>query len=185
MSSRQHSHRGYIGLVTGLVLVLVAGLAVWASAANKGQIVDAADTKSGRAPTYQDFDSAYITFRYSGAYQAHKLEAKDLDLELSMLTVNTNYEKRLAVSVSQLAGRSLDSNSAYLLRKSQPEIYASRQVIIDGNVAVVSTKIDGLEQTVFIPHGDRVALLSFLTAGNFDDLQPEVDSLLKTFRWKG
>lgn len=178
----------YIWASAGLVVVLSIAVAAWASASNNGQILPLATRTSAQTPAqtqaYRTYNGSYMTFRYSGRYQPHNLVAKDMDLELSMLSADTNYEKRLAVAVSNLAGGSLDNNSANLLRKSQPFSYSSRQVSVDGAAAVVWTKADGLEQTVLIPHGDKVAVLSFSTVGTVDDLGVEVDTLLTTFRWK-
>ncbi len=188
MNFRPQSRRRYIGAFAGLAVVLSAAVTAWASASNTGQILTPAKKtlaqSQAQAQTSQTYDGSYMTFRYSGQYQAHSRAAKDMDLELSMLTADTNYDKRLAVSVSNLPGGSLDNNSAYLLRKSQPFIYSSRQVSVDGGTAVVWTKTDGLEQTVLIPHGDKVAVLAFSTVGTVDDLQSEVDTLLTTFQWK-
>jgi hypothetical protein len=177
--------RNYIWGAAGLIVVIGLGAGVlWAVSGNKGQILEAPARQATRAPAYKDFDGTYIAFRYKGTYQAQTLPAKDADLELAMLVAATNYDKRLAVAVSQLPGGNLNNNSAYLLRKSQPGLYTSRQLTVAGAPATVWVKADNQEQTVFIPHNDKVAMLSFTTAGRFDDLNPEVAALLQTFHWK-
>ena len=185
MIVRRRARARYVWLGAGLLVVgLVAGVALWASAGSQGQIVVTPDKKIVHGPAYQVFDGSYMTFSYPSTYRVHKLDAKDTDLELFMLTADTNYDKRLAVSVSKLTAGGLNDNSAYLLRQSQPDTYASHKVSVDGSPALVWAKKDGLEQTVFISHGDKVATLAFTTTGNLDDLQPQVDALLQTFRWK-
>jgi hypothetical protein len=176
----------WAGVGLAVVIGLVVAGVLWASAGSQGQIVNAPpDKKVIHGPAYQNYDGPYMTFSYLSTYQNHKLDAKDPDLDLAMLTADTNYDKRLAVSVSKLTGGGLDNNSAYLLRQSQPDTYTSSNISVNGSSAIVWIKKDGLERTVFIPHGDKVAMLAFTTTGNLDNLQPEVDALLASYRWKG
>lgn len=187
MIAQRRSRARYILLGAGLVVVgLVVASVLWASAGSQGQIVDVApDKKVVHGPAFQNYSGTYMTFSYPSMYKIHQLAAKDALLENAMLTADTNYDKRLAVSVSKQTDGGLGNNGAYLLRQSQPDTYTSSHIGVNGSPAIVWIKKDGLEQTVFIPHGDKVAMLAFTTTGNLDNLQPEVTALLASFRWKG
>lgn len=165
--------------------LIVAGFFIWASSGNSGQITDA----SKRAPIRrvvapQTYDGNFVSFQYSPKYQLQKLVAADNDLELARLVANTNYDKRLAVAISKLPSSSLTSNSAYLLRTSQPTKYTQTKQVVDGLMAETWSTNDGLERVVFLPKGDKVAVLSFSTTSQSDDLESEAASLLSTLRWK-
>ncbi len=108
-----------------------------------------------------------------------------MDLELASFVANTNYEKRLSLSISRLQNNSLETNSGYLLRQAHPEMYTKRMIYSGDITAVIWDKSDGQEETAFIAHGDKVAVLSFLAAGTLENLQPEVDNVLESFQWKG
>lgn len=172
-------------IATFLLVVAVGSGILWASSSNQGQISAPSPKNPVYAPANKDFNGAYMSFTYAGNYQAHQLPATDNDLENVMLSANPNYDKRLAVSVSKLSGGQLDTNSAYILRASQTAVYSSQKVPVTDGIATIWTKNDGLEQTVFIPHGDKVAVLSFSIGGRVDNLTPEVTDLLASFRWKG
>lgn len=166
------------------LVLLIGGVAAYGSSYNKGQIIASPTKKPVHVPAFKDYNGKYMKFTYLGTYESHKIDAKDNDLELSLQTADTNYEKHLAVTVSMLDGGRIENNSGYLLRQSQPQDYTSHQVRVDGTEATEFLKADGLEQTVFIAHNDKIAVLAFSTSASGDSLQPEVAALLKTFHWK-
>lgn len=173
-----------IGALLVAVVIIGAGI-TWASSGNSGQIMkETMQAPAKRLPAFADYNGKYISFTHLGSYSEHQIEAKDLDLEVAMLTASTTYDKRLAVAVSRLNGGTLSSNSAYSFRSSQAGTYTSHQVSTPGGTASVWVKNDNLEQTAFIQRNDTVATLAFTTAGNADDLNPEVAAVLASFRWK-
>jgi hypothetical protein len=101
-----------------------------------------------------------------------------------MLSADTTYEKRLSVAVSKLPNGSLDTDSAYNYRKTVPNLYTNQNITVDGSVSSEWVKNDGSEITIFIPKGDIVAMFSFSTDSNADNLQPEANNLLKSFHWQ-
>lgn len=168
-------------------VVLIAGAVVffWAGSSNQGTVYETAPRAASSEPATNLFDGTYIAFEYSSRYDVERLPAGGDDLELYRLSANTNFDKRLAVAVSRLPGGQLQQNSAYVLRSTATSDYASQEVTLaDGSVATVFTKMDNLERTAFIKKGERVAVLAFTTTGNLDNLEPEVDAVLQTFRWK-
>lgn len=173
-----------IGSVLIMVIIVGAGI-TWSMSGNSGQIMEeTTQAPAKRLPAFADYNGKYISFTHLGTYGEHQINAQDLDMELAMLTANTTYDKRLAVSVSRLSDGTLSSNSAYSLRSSQTGTYTSRQVATPGGTASVWVKNDNQEQTAFIQRNNTVATLAFTTTGNADDLNPEVAAVLASFRWK-
>jgi hypothetical protein len=166
-------------ILTALIIFLFAS---WLSADNEGTVSQ--PTNQTAAEAYKNFDGQRLAFTYSGTYGVQTLPAKDNDLELYTFKASTIYDKHIAVSVSKLEGGKLSNNSAYNLRQSQPGTYTRRDVQVAGGTATVWVKSDNKEETVIIPHGNQVAVLSFVTAGNPAQLDKEVTALLQTLRWK-
>lgn len=167
-----------------IVLVVVVLFVLWLTADNEGKISDPSGSARSNVPSYKDFDGKFITFRYSGMYGVRALPTANQDLELYNFSASTMYQKNIAVSVSELTAGSLNNNSAYNLRRSQPDKYAQRDIQVAGMPATLWVKHDGKEETAIIPKGDRVAVLSFTTAGPTGQLGSEVTALLQTFTWK-
>lgn len=174
----------YVAIPVVVLVVAVAGVIAWSSAGNKGQISDTRASTPVRLAAYQDYNGSYMSFRYASKYQVQKLPAADNNLELATLTANTVFEKKLAVSVAKAEDGTLNANSAYILRKSHPELYSAQTLTVDGAPATAYTKNDGLEETIFIPRGNKVAMFSFSTAGTVDNLSAEANELLASFTWK-
>lgn len=165
--------------VAGVIVCVV----LWARAPQEGRITKSAVTKG--PTTYYDkkLEGTYISFQYSGKYIVRNETAKDNDVELYTLSANTRYDKRILVSVANLPDGRLESNGAYIFRKKSPTVYTIRTVQVGDTQVEVWVKSDGLEQTAMIPRGNKVAVISFVTANMSDDLTTEADALLKTFRW--
>ena len=135
-------------------------------------------------PVIKTYESKYISFQHKGTYTKQDLKATNNDLELAMLDAATNYQKRIAVAVSRLPSGNLDNHSAYKLRESDPTKYKRQDVSTPGGKAIQWSAVDGSETIVFIVKESNVAVLTFSTAGNDNDLQTESAELLKTFKWK-
>jgi len=165
-------------------IIIVAIGSFWASADNKGVIVDAPVNSDTHGPTIKDFPGKIIFFRYSGIYNLKSSRLGDTDLEASILTSNINYGKHIAVAVSLPQGGQLDNFSPYLARKTRTDLYQRQDLTVAGAPAVLFIKQDKTERTVFLSHDGMIAYLSFVGGGTDDDLQSEINQLLTTFRWK-
>lgn len=183
---RRSGRRKWIYL---LATVVVIGLAILIfqltnNAGNKGSITAAKAKDTTQAKTsFKLFSGRYVKFEYSSRYAPQTLPAKDLDLELYMFTADTIYDKRLAVSVSQLPEGQLTQSSAYMLRSTDTAAYSLTNQKVDGLNSVIATKSDGSEKTAFIPNGQKIAILSFVTANTSDDINNELQRALSTFQW--
>ena len=171
--------------VVAVISVFAAVGIVWSMSGNQATIVNTPVKKAATPVKDQLYDGKYVRFNYKGIYQVSRSKDIGNDLELATLTANTNFEKYLAVEVSLLPASQLENNSGYNLRKNTPDTYKSRTQSVDRGTAIIYTK--GVsEQTAFIQYGDKVVVLAFTTTpNNFDNLEPEIDALLKSFHWKG
>lgn len=175
--------RTFITFTSILVIIIAVGLwfITWSKAANEGTI--SAPITKNIPVTYTDksLSGTYVGFSYSGKYTIRDEVAKDMDIERHTLTADTRYDKRILVSVSN---GQLSTNGAYIFRQHAPNQYASRNVPAGNGTAEVWVKKDGTEQTAFIVKGDKVAMISFVTANTSEDLTSETNALLTTFKWE-
>ncbi len=173
-------------IIIAIVLIgLLGWFLVWAALPNHAKL--SAPKATNKTPAIvgdKDLNSTYISFRYNGKYLAKNEGPSNNDLEVHTLSADTHYNKQIIASVSTLPDGQLDSYGAYIFRKVRTDLYKARQVKVAGLAAEVWVKNDGSEQTVMIPHGNKVATLAFTTASQMDTLTAEVDALLKTFSWK-
>lgn len=166
-----------------IIIIVVIG-SFWASADNKGVIVDTPASSDTHGPTIRDFSGKIIFFRYSGIYDLKDSVLGDTEIEASFLTSITNYGKHIAVAVSRPQGGQLDNFSPYIARETRTDLYQRQDLTVAGAPAVLFIKQDNTERTVFIPHNGMIATLSFVGGGTDDDLQSEINQLLNTFSWK-
>lgn len=176
-----------IAIVTLIIAVYL--VVVWANSDNSGVIETpiAALPQTTVTVAYKDYAGSSVTFRYSGIYTLHtKAVSKNSGTyEQAMLKADTTYEKHISYEVDDLPGGSLANNSANNLRLNSPDVYAARNFEINGIPTTVWMKKDGTEQTALLPHGNRVAIISFVQIGTQSDLTPEVNAVLSTLKWKG
>lgn len=181
----KHRKVKYLKVIIPVALVLgvVVGIVLWAGKPHSGTISPPPTTIA--PTTYYDkkLEGKYITFQYSGKYIARDEKAVNNNLELHSLNADTHYDKRIMASVVGMPTGSLDRNGDYLYRRNSPAVYKSRTVHAGNKVIEVWVRNDGSEQTAMIPHGDKAAVISFVTASNSDSLTAEVDALLNTFQW--
>ena len=172
-------------LITVLVALLLLGLVAirWFSSSSQASITSNPSAQDQAAVPDKTFRDNYISFQYSGSYVAGQMAFQPHDLDVMMLRSDSPIDKQLAVSVTE--GDATQS-SGYILRKSAPETYSAQQLTVDGGPATIWIKNDNTEQSVYIQRGDKFALLSFSLGGTVtsDQLTPEVQQLLQTFRWQ-
>lgn len=169
-------------LLIGLVVLFIQ----WMGSPHKGQV-------TVRSPPYNEIPSVrtdkilqgtYMTFSYSGMYLAKNESNKNNDLEIYTLIADTNFDKRIVASVSNLPDGQLNSYGAYKMRSVRTDLYTARKIQVGGEVIDVWVRNDNTEQTAFIPRGNKVATIAFVSSSTSDQLTPEVDAILRSFRWK-
>lgn len=171
-------------IIVALILGAITGIVIWARTPTVGIILSPPPLKG--PTTYYDkkLNGKYMSFQYSGKYSATDQGTKDNDLERYTLNADTHYDKRLLASVANLPDSNVQSDGAYIFRQKSPSLYVDRKVTVQSTPIDVWVKNDGTEQTAMIPHGNKLAIITFVTANPADDLTGEMNALLKTFEWK-
>ena len=170
-------------LIIGL-LIVGSSFTVWAVTINKGIILAAPEKVPVHAPAIVVLNGDYIDFKYSDSYKLETMPANASDVESYYLTANTNYEKHLAVAVHRLDAAGLNGFTGYTSRNARTDVYDKQEIIVGQEPALEFTKKDLTEKTIFIPHGNDVALFSFVTTSRFDDIDTEITAILNSFMWK-
>ena len=175
-------------IITSILLFVLAVLGVvgwWANTPKKGKVITAPVMRDqDQGYSVKELNGQYISFSYSGIYIPSSEPARDNFVELHMLRASTIYDKQIAVAVANLPDGNVNSNGAYLLRKSHPDLYKNRILNLGDKQIEVWSKSDGSEETAIMPKGDKVAILSFTSANKNDNLRTEADEVLKSFQWK-
>jgi hypothetical protein len=172
----------------GLLLVIsgaaaVTGIVWWSQANNDGTIIESSQIGVRYESPIKMLSGEHLKFMYKNVYGIKKLLSGGDDIEQYFLTADTNYPKTLAVDLTKFDG-SLNGDIAYAARKNHPELYTSEVLNVNGGSAEEFVKTDFTERTIFIPHGNSLAILSFVSGNKYEDLQTEILALLGTFQWK-
>ena len=173
-----------IGSLAVALLILGSSFTVWALSTNKGEIIASPASQPVHASGTAAIDGTYIYFIYDDTFKRDTPQFDNGTLETYILTANTNYEKHLSVSVQRLETNSLTSLPSYTARESHPDLYHKQQISADGTVVNEYIKKDNAEKTIFIQKTNTVAIFSFTTASQYDDLDSQIDTIMRSFKWK-
>lgn len=188
MMHRIFSKKRLIKTIIVILLLVVSALLIrWMLSPHKGKVTLSSSSPDSKVlTTYTDklLDGTDIAFNYSGKYIAKNEGQSNNDLEVYRLSADTHYDKQILASVSNLPDGQLSYYAAYKYRQLHTELYTLRKVRVDNIAVDVWVKNDGTEQTAMIPKGNKVATIALTTASTTDQLTPEIDALLSTFRWK-
>lgn len=167
-----------------LVIGSVASFVLWASKPHQGRVTNASSSRETVA--YQDklLEGTYFQFVHSSNYSIKKEAALNGEIERYTLSAGTRYDKRLLAAITNLPDGQIDSYGAYIYRKSSADVYSMRKIQSGSNTYNVWVRKDGTEQTAMIQRGNKLALITLVTANPKDDLTTEMDALLNTFKWK-
>lgn len=174
-----------IYLALAVALSVVAGFIHWTQADNSGEIKQS-NPSAQKIPdtSIKQFEGKHTSFTYSGLYRVNQRTASGDDLELYEFDADKPYVKKVAVSVSQLPDGTLNSNSAYLLRKSHTDKFFERKLTPTIPNTEIWSSTDGTKQTVFITNGGKVAIFAFTQDGGDKTLyNNEVDAIIRSFKW--
>lgn len=183
-SNHKSNKKKYVLLAIGIFVALaIASGTNWLKSVNRGVITEAPNSEVKHGPSFQTYESQYMKFQYNSTYRVQKIKnASDQELEVAVLTADTSFQKHLAVRVLKLTNGSLDSNGSYYSRLAQKNLYKSEDVLVDNKQAVIFTKNDRSEISVFIKQGVISTSLSFTTDSIYDELRSEVDALLLSYQ---
>lgn len=174
------------GIITGIVTILIIGLLLWTRQPATGRITTASvPPKTVSNAQTKKLDGAYISFEYKGEYSAKPQSAADGSIERYVLDTSSQDNRQILASVTELPGGKLESNGNYIYRVKSPDVYESRTFDNGKQTITVWVKKDGTEQTAMIPSGNRLAVISFVSAGGSQVITTEdMNTLLKSFAWK-
>jgi hypothetical protein len=168
------------------VLAIIGLLAGWSFSTNKAAISSTSTNSGAKTIAYKTYNGKFVTFRYSGGYSLKLLPSLKSDVEEATFTADTSYVKELAITVAPLPTGGLAADTGYYFRQTHPDLYYSQALRVAGSAATEWIRYDGTEQTIYIPNGNRYAVLAFSIAQTNDTsgLPSEVSALLQTFQWK-
>lgn len=172
----------------GLLLLVAAGAAYFFmfNSTNSGKINNKPAKKADNNAPVADkqLTGQHIQLSYRGTYLPFPQLASEPDLESYQLKASTNYIKQIGVIVSKLPDGQLTQNSAYNLRSNRTDLYRKRLVTVKDKPEEVWVSADGQEQTVFIRHNGKLAMLVFVQrGGDVAELNAEVNDLLQSLTW--
>lgn len=166
------------------VVGTVIGFVVWSNVPRHGVISNAPPAKSPTAYFDKTVDGTYMKFQYNSKYVLKKEIPINGDLERYTMSAGTRYDKRLLAVVANLPDSKLETYGAYIYRKTRTDLYAARKLQSGDEVYTVWVRSDGTEQTAMIPQGNKVAVITYVTANPKDDLTSEMDAFLNSYEWK-
>ena len=175
-----------LAIIIAAIAVVVGIFIFWARSSDTGKINQAETAPQSAPVTYKTYNGKYVTLQYKSIYQQKTKSTEGTNFEQSLLRANTSYEKTLAIEVQPIPLGGTTADSGYLYRQQHPELYQSQQVTVAGATATKWVKTDGTEQTIYIPHGNQYAVISFNLDRTNDTagLADEVTALLQSFIWK-
>ena len=186
--SQPRSHRKWwiaasIVIVAGIVTALFM---VWALSGNSAKITQSVTSPHLTPVAYKTYNGKYISLQYMNIYQQKTASTEGPGLEQTLLRADTSYEKTLAIGVQPMLEGGISADSGYQYRQQHPDLYQSQQITVAGAPATEWLKNDGTEQTVYIGHGTKYAVISFSLDRTNDTagLPAEVTALLQSFSWK-
>lgn len=147
---------------------------------------------SEQVPTTTVFEGKTITFAYDAKYTPKKVQPNKAYLE--QVTLNRQKEalhgsSNISVSVRNMQGNNaLEEESAYVLRKSNPNKYAKKQTVIKSKTFTMfeNPTDEQREITAFIQNDTKkiLGIISITsTEISFEDQTKEINQLLESFQW--
>jgi hypothetical protein len=140
---------------------------------------------------FERFEGKYFSFSRNTVYieKNHKVdfENKGTILENALFSTSEVNSKNIALTVENIAKRSMSDTGNYILRKNTPKIYQEEKFDIAETTGVAFTsKQNGImEKVFFIPRGNYVAEIAFTGPINEEDaFTLEIEQVMKSIQWK-
>ena len=170
--------------IVALVAISLLGFTLWVTSINKATIEIVPDRIVNRKTGSEILDGKTIRFKHSSSYGVRQSDVSSQEIEAYYLTADTNYEKHLAVSVVKLGPGALLGETSYTSRKLRTDLYSERDLTINGAIVIRYVKNDNTEQTAYVVNGNNLAVFSFTSNSQYDDVQAESIALLSSLTWK-
>lgn len=144
--------------------------------------LEAAREAAGPTTSTNLFKGKQITLQYPSSFNAVN-EYNSSTLDSYMISSKTQEQTTLALAVVPLKSMLLEDDSSYKYRLVHPELYTSRQMQLGGEKAVLMTKTDKTEATLFWAHKDMDLNLSLTSSDPKLSPVDVMNQIAPTIRW--
>ena len=140
---------------------------------------------------YERFEGKYLSFHHAQGYEVKNHE--DLAqpstniLESALLAEDSLVSKKIALTVENLAGRSMGDVGNYVMREKNPKLYLKQKKVSDflGSVEFSKTENGIFEEDIFIPRDNFLVELSFTGAlDDRDNFEAEIRDIIESIQFK-
>lgn len=189
-------HRRRFFMLSLAFLAIVAAIFAYLYAQRPGQGVileSKLETAAGAKKAYEKkkFEGKYVSFEYSSSFEikTHETSANEnqVFLETAFLSEDPSLAKKIALTVENLQGRTLEDSANYHLRKTYPKRFQEEKFNLENVHGTAFTDKDSelFEKTIFIPHENYLAEIS-LTALRpaSNDLDRELNEIVGSLIWR-
>jgi hypothetical protein len=176
-------------IVAGILIVLGGVLAAFTynlSQPAQGVVTQPIQNTANADTTPSTAKGKTVTFEYPSTIQQVKADTLAVgDIEKFLFTRHQLQAWTMAIQIKKLPSGLLADDSAYNLRKQNPQQYAEESTTINGRQVVIMTyKTAAFSKTAFISHDGKLADIS-VSGGQADDTVSEqvLESVLNTWQW--
>lgn len=145
------------------------------------------ETKAKELIGQSVYDGKYITFTYPSDFK-RRVESESVKyplLERTYFTQGDIAGRKIAMTIQDNTGYSLEEYSSYRIRTAEPNTYQQKTFEEAGLRATVFVKeANGPEVALFFEEKNRVASIVLSSLTTSEGLEGEARTLLQSFRWK-
>jgi hypothetical protein len=124
-----------------------------------------------------------IYFKYPSSFDTVGDQHSENGLDSFMIGSKSSSQRTIAAAVVPLSSGLLDDDSSYKYRTIHPDLYTPRELRLGGEKAIVMTKADKTEVTLFWPHKGKDLNLSITSTDPKDNIPDIMQQIIPTFRW--
>jgi hypothetical protein len=137
---------------------------------------DQASKSARQQPDSRTYKDAYLSFDYPSAYVSRLVDHDTSYLDRVNLVAGHPKNRFAAIA---LARQNIANDSGVSYRRSHPELYKN---VLSLPQELVFSKLDQMEYTGFLVHGDEVLSIS-LTSVAPEDLSADYNKMVNSLRW--
>ncbi|MDO8241291.1 MAG: hypothetical protein Q7T51_04920 [Candidatus Moranbacteria bacterium] len=140
---------------------------------------------------FERFETKYLSFRHAASFleKSHQVEpdAANVVLERALFSEMGANSKKIALTVENLVGRTMEDSGNYNFRASNSEKYQKEKFAL-GDLSGISFSSAGeglFEKTFFIPRENFLVALAFSSPVRDDEeWNAEIENILRSIQWK-
>ena len=177
-----------VGVVFGVAVVAILKFVngpVVAGPSVQSQIEDSKQSAQP-SPDMPSLEGLKVSFSYPNALSDVSRVRNAAGIEQYLLrTKGDGASVQIAVSVDSLPSGNLADDSSYQFRTLKSAGYTRSDIKMFGEPAVLLTKQDNTERTIFWPHKGMELTISGTTTGDFSNLTSYMATISNSLRWQG